>query len=354
MILTCLRRPSFSRMTGSSSRVVPAMAILAAAVAFPPVAEGQAPDRVLVQSRDRGPTGLLAADQGMTALRQQLRKLGTTASVLYTAGHPDDEEAGVLTALSRGMGVRTGLLTLNRGEGGANAIGPELFDALGLIRTEELRLAGRYYGLDDQYFTTAIDYGYSKTLDEALRSWDQEAILGDMVRIIRLHRPLVVLSRWHGSARDGHGHHQATGVLTPLAVEAAADPTRFPGQIEHEGLRAWRVPKVYRDSTPRGGRVSTRTLFRLRSLDQPADLLQLRGPDDAGLVQGCTHSRPRSAAHFPAPNSHSRPDTRTLDPMPHIDRCVRRQMTRRSGSVTQSGRVPLPARRGFRATAGAP
>ncbi len=206
----------------------------------------QAPDRVLVRTLDVGPGGALPVDRGLSGVWQRLQKLRTTASVLYTAGHPDDEEAGVLTLLGRGMGVRTALLTLNRGEGGANAIGPELFDALGLIRTEELRLAGRYYGLDDQYFTTAVDYGYSKTLDEAMRSWDRDAVLGDMVRVIRINRPTVVISRWHGSERDGHGHHQASGVLTAEAVLAAADPERFPLQITQEGLRPWRVRRLYR------------------------------------------------------------------------------------------------------------
>lgn len=214
---------------------------------LPPAASAQTPpDRVLVRSLDRGPDGRLPVDRGASGVWQRLQKLTTTGSVLYTAGHPDDEEAGVLTLLGRGMGVRTALLTVNRGEGGANAVGPELFDALGLIRTEELRHAGRYYGLDDQYFTTAVDYGYSKTLDEAMRSWDREAVLGDMVRIIRLNRPLVVISRWHGSERDGHGHHQAAGVLTPEAVAAAADPSRFSEQITNEGLRPWRVRLVYR------------------------------------------------------------------------------------------------------------
>ena len=201
---------------------------------------------VLVRSFDEGPRGALAWDVGALGAWQRLQKLRTVGSVLYTAGHPDDEEAGVLTLLSRGEGIRTALLTLNRGEGGANAIGAELFDALGLIRSEELRLAGRYYGLDDQYYTAAADYGYSKTLDEAFRSWDREALLEDMVRIIRTSRPLVVMSRWHGSERDGHGHHQAVGVLTPEAVEAAADPARFPDQITTEGLRPWRVRKLYR------------------------------------------------------------------------------------------------------------
>jgi len=226
---------------------VPAMLALAAALACPAAVSAQwRPAPVLTRTGDEGPAGALELDQGAAALWQKLSKLRTTASVLYTTAHPDDEESGVLTLLSRGMGVRTALLTLNRGEGGANALGSELFDALGLVRTEELRLAGRWYGLDDQYFTTAVDYGFSKTLDEAFRSWDREAVLGDMVRAIRMNRPLVVISRWHGSARDGHGHHQAAGVLTPLAVEAAADPAWFPEQITHEGLRPWRVVKLYR------------------------------------------------------------------------------------------------------------
>lgn len=208
--------------------------------------DAQVDDRVRVRSWDVGPAGPLPYDLGAAGVWQRLQKVGNLASVLYTTGHPDDEEAGVLTRLSRGLGARTALLTLNRGEGGANAIGPELFDALGLIRTEELRLSGRYYGLDDQYFTTAADYGYSKTLDEAMRSWDRDAVVEDMARIIRINRPLVVISRWHGSERDGHGHHQAAGVLTYDAVEAAADPRRFPEQITEEGLRPWQVHRILR------------------------------------------------------------------------------------------------------------
>ncbi len=212
----------------------------------PLAASTQATRGVLVRSWDEGPHGPLAANVGVVGAWQKLQKVRTTASLLYTTAHPDDEESGVLTLLSRGLGVRTALLTLNRGDGGANAIGPELFDALGLIRSAELRLAGRYYGLDDQYFTTAVDYGYSKSLDEAFRSWDREAVLADMVRVLRTNRPLVVISRFHGSARDGHGHHQAAGVLTPEAVRAAADPRRFLQQISGDGLRPWRVRKLYR------------------------------------------------------------------------------------------------------------
>ncbi|MDE0476241.1 MAG: PIG-L family deacetylase [Gammaproteobacteria bacterium] len=188
----------------------------------------------------------LDPDRGAMGAWQRILKLGTTASLLHVTAHPDDENSGMLTLASRGWGARTALLSLNRGEAGANAIGPELFDGLGLIRTRELVLAGRYYGLDDLYFTTAVDYGYSKTVEEAYRSWDREAVLEDMVRVIRLNRPLVVVARFHGSRRDGHGHHHASGLLTPEAVEAAADPARFPGQIEDEGLGTWRVLRTYR------------------------------------------------------------------------------------------------------------
>lgn len=203
-------------------------------------------DRVMTMTGDMGGGQPLGVDRGSTGLWQRLLKLQTTASLLHTTAHPDDEHAGMLTYLSRGLGARTALLTLNRGEGGANAIGAELFDGLGLIRTEELRLSGRYYGLDDQYFTTVVDYGYSKTLGEALRSWDREALLGEMVRVLRLNRPLVVVSRFHGSERDGHGHHQAAGGLTPEAVRAAGDPAMFPEQITQEGLRPWQPLKLYR------------------------------------------------------------------------------------------------------------
>ncbi len=202
-------------------------------------------DRVLAFPRSI-PGEELHPDRGAAGAWHRIRKLATTASILHVTAHPDDEHSGMLTLASRGWGARTALLSLNRGEAGANAIGPELFDGLGLIRTRELVLSGRYYGLDDLYFTTALDYGYSKSVEEAFRSWDREAVLEDMVRVIRLNRPLVVVSRFHGTRRDGHGNHHAAGVLTPEAVAAAADPARFPEQIAREGLRPWRVPRVYR------------------------------------------------------------------------------------------------------------
>ena len=212
-------------------------------------------DRVLTLAESRTGPRSLSVDWGAPGLWQRLLRLQTTASVLYTVAHPDDEQGGALTYLSRGQGVRTALLSLNRGEGGANAIGPELFDGLGLIRTEELLVSDRYYGLDDQYFTSLIDYGYSKNLEEALRQWGRENVLRDVVRVIRINRPLVLVSRFYGSERDGHGNHETSGVVTLEAFAMAGDPERFPEQIRDEGLRPWQPLKLYR-SNLRSSRLS--------------------------------------------------------------------------------------------------
>jgi LmbE family N-acetylglucosaminyl deacetylase len=186
----------------------------------------------------------LAQDRGAAGTWQKLLKLQTTASAMHTTAHPDDEHGGVLASLSRGTGARVALTTLTRGESGDNAIGPELFDAVGLIRTEELRRAGEYYGLDDQYFTTVVDYGFSKRLDEALEKWGQDTVLRDMVAIIRMDRPFVLISRFQGNGRDGHGNHQAAGLITQDAFRAAGDPNMFPEQMAR-GLRPWRPLKLY-------------------------------------------------------------------------------------------------------------
>src|SRR5216683_4614664 len=185
----------------------------------------------------------LPQDVGAAGTWQGLLKLETTASAMHTTAHPDDEHGGVLAQLSRGQGARVALLTLNRGESGDNAIGSELFDAVGLIRTEELLIAGRYYGLDRQYFTSVVDYGFSKRLEEALAKWGRENVLRDVVRIIRMDRPFVVIARFQGNERDGHGNHQAAGLITQQAYAAAGDPARFPEQIK-DGLRPWQPLKL--------------------------------------------------------------------------------------------------------------
>lgn len=183
-------------------------------------------------------------DEGAAGAWQKLLKLRTTASVMHTTAHPDDEHGGVLTMLSRGLGARVSLLTLTRGESGDNAIGSELFDGLGLIRTEELRVAGRYYGVDRQYFGTVVDYGFSKRLDEALEKWGREYVLREVVRVIRIDRPLVVIARFQGNERDGHGNHSAAGLVTQEAFKLAGDPTAFPEHIA-AGLRPWQPSKLY-------------------------------------------------------------------------------------------------------------
>jgi LmbE family N-acetylglucosaminyl deacetylase len=187
----------------------------------------------------------LAENKGAAAAWGALLRLRTSATVLHTTAHPDDEDAALLTWLARNQGAYTAMLTLNRGEGGANLIGPELYDALGILRTEELLAAGRYYGLDEQLFTRVADFGFSKRLDETLEHWGKDAALDDVVRAIRKTRPDVIVSRFHGSPRDGHGNHQAAGLLTREAFKLAADPSAFPEQISKEFLSPWQAKKLY-------------------------------------------------------------------------------------------------------------
>src|SRR5208337_1029855 len=161
--------------------------------------------------------------------------------------HPDDEDGGMLTLESRGHGVSVLQLTLNRGEGGQNKVGSNLLDELGIIRTLELLAADRYYGVE-QRFTRVADFGFSKTPEETFQKWGGHgSALGDMVRVIRTFRPEVICTRFQGNPRDGHGHHQASGILTREAFRAAADPTRFPDQIR-EGLQPWQAKKLYMDN----------------------------------------------------------------------------------------------------------
>jgi LmbE family N-acetylglucosaminyl deacetylase len=187
---------------------------------------------------------VLPQDSGSVGLQLMLRRLDTTARLMQTVAHPDDEDGGMLTLESRGRGDTVLLLTLNRGEGGQNKLGSNLFDVLGVLRTLELLASDRYYGVE-QRFTRVADFGYSKTADETFAKWGgHDVALGDMVRVIRTFRPDVLVARFSGTERDGHGHHQASAILTREAFRAAADPTRFPEQL-HEGLAPWQVKKVY-------------------------------------------------------------------------------------------------------------
>lgn len=182
-------------------------------------------------------------DMGAAGLGQKLKRLQTTASAFHTAAHPDDEDSGLLAKLARGDNARVSYLSLTRGEGGQNVIGPELFESLGIIRSEELLQARRLDG-GEQFFTRFMEYGFSKKREEAARIWNDKAVLGDMVRAIRLFRPLVIISRFTGTPSDGHGQHQLAGYLTPLAYKAAADPNQYPEHFQ-EGLRPWQAKKLY-------------------------------------------------------------------------------------------------------------
>jgi LmbE family N-acetylglucosaminyl deacetylase len=186
----------------------------------------------------------LTQETGAAGLKLMLRKLQTTGRLMQVTAHPDDEDGGMLTLESRGKGVSTLLMTLTRGEGGQNKLGSNLFDVLGVLRTLELLAADRYYGVE-QRFSRVADFGYSKTPEETFQKWQGHDIaLGDLVRVIRTFRPDVLVARFSGTDRDGHGHHQASALLTIEAFRAAADPKRFPEQIA-EGLQPWQAKKLY-------------------------------------------------------------------------------------------------------------
>jgi LmbE family N-acetylglucosaminyl deacetylase len=185
----------------------------------------------------------LPINRGSAAVWQSLKKLHTRASLIMITAHPDDEDGGMLTYESRGQGARVTLLTLNRGEGGANVMSANYFDALGLVRTEELLAADRYYGVD-QYWTRVVDYGFSKTKAESISKWTHDRVLADVVRVVRMTRPLVITSVFVGGPPDGHGNHQTAGAMAQEVFKAAGDPNVFPDQIA-AGLRPWTPLKDY-------------------------------------------------------------------------------------------------------------
>lgn len=175
-------------------------------------------------------------------LQKQLDRLQTLGSVLYIAAHPDDENTAVLATLSKGRNLRTAYLAMTRGGGGQDLIGPELGDGLAAIRTQELLAARRIDGAE-QFFTSAVDFGFSKTAEESLRIWGQDRVLGEVVSRIRSFRPDVILTRFPPDARAGHGHHTASALLAIEAFKAAADPGRYPEQIR-AGLRPWQAARL--------------------------------------------------------------------------------------------------------------
>jgi LmbE family N-acetylglucosaminyl deacetylase len=181
-------------------------------------------------------------EQGHVALGLALRHLGNTGIFMQATAHPDDENNGLLVMLNRGFGVRTALATATRGNGGQNEIGPEIFEALGVLRTEELAALHRFDGAE-QYFTRAVDFGFSFSVEETYEKWGRDEITADYVRLIRTIRPDVIL----GLRPDGAGggqHHQASAVIARDAFKLAGDPTKYPQQLK-EGLRPWQPRKFY-------------------------------------------------------------------------------------------------------------
>lgn len=173
---------------------------------------------------------------------QKLKKLNTIGSVLYIAAHPDDENTRLLAYMANEMKLRTGYLSLTRGDGGQNLIGKEQGELLGLIRTQELLAARRTDGAE-QFFTRANDFGFSKNPEETFNFWNKDSILADVVWVIRNFKPDIIITRFPTDGRGGHGHHTASAMLAVEAFDAAADPNRFPEQLAY--TEVWQVKRVY-------------------------------------------------------------------------------------------------------------
>ena len=185
----------------------------------------------------------LPEDRGAAVLEQDLKRLGTTASLMMIVAHPDDEDGPLLTWLSRGLGVRATLFTLTRGEGGQNVMSADTYDALGIIRTNELLRAGEFYG-SKQLWGTQADFGFSKTQEEAFERWGHERVLYDAVLAVRQQRPQIIVSTFVGGITDGHGQHQVSGEIAQEVFKAAGDPKVFPEQLKN-GLEPWQPLAVY-------------------------------------------------------------------------------------------------------------
>ncbi len=196
----------------------------------------------------------VAPERGAAALGSTLAGIGTTGRVLTVAAHPDDEDTPIIAWLARGRHVETAYLSLTRGDGGQNLIGNELGEALGAIRTQELLSARRIDG-GTQYFTRAYDFGFSKNAEETFKHWPKDSILGDVVRVVRAFRPHVMVAFFSGTPRDGHGHHQVSGLLAREAYDLAGDTVRFP--VKDFGL-PWTPQKFYRSARQEPDRATLR------------------------------------------------------------------------------------------------
>lgn len=180
--------------------------------------------------------------QSASTIREQIERFSSFSTVLYMAAHPDDENTRVISWLVNGEHAKTAYLSLTRGDGGQNLIGTEFGDALGILRTQEL-LAARSIDGGEQFFTRAVDFGYSRSAEESFRKWNEEEVLADAVWVIRKFKPQIIITRFPPDERAGHGHHTASAMFAIKAVEAACDPKRFPEQLKT--LSTWKVQSVY-------------------------------------------------------------------------------------------------------------
>jgi LmbE family N-acetylglucosaminyl deacetylase len=187
-------------------------------------------------------TKITFGQNNSAAIFTQLKQMEVLGSVLYIAAHPDDENNAFLPYLTKERRYRTAYLSLTRGDGGQNLIGKEQGIELGLIRTQEL-LAARMQDGAEQYFSTAYEFGYSKSAKEALAIWDHQKVLSDVVWVIRKFQPDIIITRFPGDARAGHGHHTASSIIAQEAYTAAADPNMFPEQFKY-GVQPWKAKRI--------------------------------------------------------------------------------------------------------------
>ncbi len=243
---------------------------------------------------------------GLEAVDRALARLGTHRRLLVVGAHPDDEDTEILAYVARGLGGEAAYLSLTRGEGGQNLVGPDLGVGLGLVRSQELAAARRLDGAR-QYFTRAYDFGFTRSLDEAFARWPRAVLQEDAVRVMRRFRPQVVVAIFNGTARDGHGQHQASGVIARDAYRMAGDPAAFPS-LAAEGLTPWTAGTLLQETgywddkgattvvleTGRVDPLSGRSVYQIamasRSLHRSQDMGQLQEPGpnrtSVGWVEG--------------------------------------------------------------------
>src|SRR5215472_5002854 len=250
-----------------------------------------------VHSQNRMSYSVVSSESGHVALGLAIRKLNVSGTFMQSAAHPDDEHNALFALYTHGMGLRSISLQTNRGEGGQNEIGPELFRDIGVLRTGELLSAHRIDGAE-QAFTRAIDYGYSFSPQEVIDKWGREETIGDFVRQLRTHRPDVFLTM-NIQGGGGDRAHEATTILATEAYRRAGDPTQYPDQIK-DGLRPWKPKKLYytggRGGGPPGGRGSGRG-----------------APNSPSAAQPASSGQPTPTSAQPAPGHVARINTGTYD-----------------------------------------